>query len=112
MQFSAIHLTQAFIQLEQGPDEPLNMYLHNASEPLSKICHTSNMSRTPVTDINHYTVVYSPNSRRLKDSVVGHRSTPWKMMEEYFRDIWNLDINNETARLLQSQIQHPSNIDN
>ena len=62
MQYSAIlfdsHATQAFAQLEQGPDELLDMYVHHASELLSKLYHISDVSMTLMDCLNHYTVVY------------------------------------------------------
>ena len=76
MQYSIIpfdtQATQAFIHLEQGLDELLENYLHYVSELLSKICHTSDMSRISVEGSNHYVVVYGFSCRKLKDSVVGH----------------------------------------
>ena len=57
MQYSAIsydsHATQAFVQLEQGPDELPDMYLHHSSVLLSKIYHTSDMSRISAESLNH-----------------------------------------------------------
>ena len=93
MQYSTIlfnsHVFQAFTQLEQGLDELLDMYLYHISELLSKIYHTSDMSGI-LAGLNHYTVVYSLNCRRLKDSVVGHWSAQGKTMEDCFRDICNI----------------------
>ena len=37
--------TKAFTQVEQGLDEPFHMYVHHINEFLSKIYHTSDMSR-------------------------------------------------------------------
>ena len=88
-QYSAIpfdsHATQAFAQLEQGPDELLDMYLHHSSELLSNIYHTSDLSTILAEDLNHYTVVYGLNGRRLQNSVVEHQSMQWKKMEDCFR---------------------------
>ena len=41
------HATQAFYHLQQGSDEILEMYLHHATELLSKIHHTTDMSQIP-----------------------------------------------------------------
>ena len=91
MQYSNIlydsHATQAFIQLEQGPDELLDVYFHCATELQSKIYHTSDMSRISPKGLNHYAVVYGLNCRRLKDSVLGHKGRQWKIMEDCLRDI-------------------------
>ena len=92
------HATQAVAQLEQGPHELLDMYLDHASELLSKIYHTSDMSRILAEGLSHYTVVYCLNCRRLKGSVVGHPSTQWKMMEDCFRDIHNIGAGYEKAK--------------
>ena len=102
MQYSAIlfdsHATKALAQLEKGLDELLNMYLVHTSEHLSNIYYTSDMSRISGDGLNHYTVVYGLNYRRLKDSVVGHHSTQWKMMEDCSRDICNIDAEYERAK--------------
>ena len=102
MQYSAIpfdsHSTHAFLKLEQGPSELLDMYLHHASELLSKISHTLDMSRILVEGLNLYTVVYGLNGRRLKNSAVVHWSTQGKMMEDCFRDICNIGAGYERAR--------------
>ena len=37
--------------------------------------------------LNHYTVVYGINYRKLKNSIVGHWSVYWKSMEDCFWDI-------------------------
>ena len=92
---SDTHATQAFTHLEQGMVELLDDYLHHVSELLSKIYHTSEMSRISVEGINHYPVVYGLNHRRLKDSVAGHRSTQWKTVVECFRDICNISMEYE-----------------
>ena len=39
------HATEAFTQPEQGPEKILYMYFHYAIELLSKVYHTSDMSR-------------------------------------------------------------------
>ena len=61
MQYSIIpsdtHATQAFIHLEKGPDELFD----DLSDLLSKIYHTSDMSRISAEGTNHYTVVYGLN---------------------------------------------------
>ena len=54
---SDIHATQASTQLEQGPEELLDNYLHCVSELLSKIFHTYDMSSISVEGTNHYAVV-------------------------------------------------------
>ena len=84
MQYSNIpsdsHATQAFTQLEQGMDELLNDYLHHASELLSKIYHTSDMSSISAEGTSHYAIVYGLNCRKLKDIMAGHQNVQWKMM--------------------------------
>ena len=45
------------------------------------------MSRIWAEGLNHYTVVYGLNCRRLKDSVVGHWNMQCKTMGYCFRDI-------------------------
>ena len=94
MQYSIIssnnHAAQSFTWLEQGPHELLEEYLHGPSELQSKIYHTSDMSRILVVGINHYAVVYGINCMKLKYSIMGHWSTQWKTMEEWFRDIHNI----------------------
>ena len=91
MQYSIIlldmHVTQAFTHLEQSPDKLFDSYLHHMRDLLSKIYHTSDMSGITTKGTNHYAVVYGLNCRKLKDSVVGHKSAQWKMMEECFRDM-------------------------
>ena len=57
------HTTQAFTHLEQGPDELLDDYLHHVSELLSKIYHTSDMSRISAEGTNHYAVVLQKAER-------------------------------------------------
>ena len=47
------HATQAFTHLEQSPDKLLDDYLHHVSDLLSKIYHTSDMSRILVESTNH-----------------------------------------------------------
>ena len=94
MQYSAIpydsHVTQAFAQLEQDPDELLDIYFHHAIELLSETYHTSDMSKIFADGLNHYKVVYGLNCRRLKDSVVGQQSKQSKKMKGCFRDIHNI----------------------
>ena len=67
MQYSIIpsdtHATQAFTNLEQHPDELLDDILHHVNDLLSKIDHTSDMSRISVEGTSHYTVVYGLNCR-------------------------------------------------
>ena len=55
------HITQAFAHLQQGPIELLEMYLHCASELLTKIHHMTDMSQILARGLNHYTVVYGLN---------------------------------------------------
>ena len=102
MQYLAIpfdsHATQAFAQLEQGSDELLDMYLHCTSKLLSQINHTSDMSRILAEGLNHYTVVYGLNCRRLRDNVVVHHSVQWKTMEDCFEDICNIGAGYERAK--------------
>ena len=94
MQYSIIpsntHTTHAFTHLEQGLVELLDDYLHCVSDLLSNIYHTSDMSRISAEGTNHHAVVHSLNCRKLKDSMAGHRSAQWKMMEECSRDIHNI----------------------
>ena len=94
MQYSVIpsdtDTNQVFTHLKEGLDEFLNDYLHHSRELLSKIYHTFDMSRISVEGTNHYAVVYGLKNRKLKDSVVGHQSTQWKMMKKCFRDIHNI----------------------
>ena len=68
------------------------MYLHYTSELFSNIYHTSDMSRISAEGLNHYKVVFGLHCRRLKDSVMGHQSVQWKMMEDFFRDICNMAL--------------------
>ena len=82
--------TQAYTHLEQGLDELLDNYIHHASKLLSKIYHASDMSRISVEGTNHYAVIYSLNCRKPKDSMVGHQSVQWEMMDECFRDMHNI----------------------
>ena len=56
------------------------------------------MSRILEEGLNHYTVVYGQNCRLLKESVVGHQSVHWKMMENCFRDIHNIGVGYEIAK--------------
>ena len=60
-------------RLELGLDELLDEYMHCKSELLSKICHTSDMSRVSEEDLYLYAVVCGLNCRRVKDST-GHWS--------------------------------------
>ena len=94
LQFSAFlmdsHAIQAFVWLKQGLDELLDMYLHCTSELLSRMYHTSDMSRISALGSNHYAVVYDLKCRKLKNYVMGHSSTQWKTMEDCLRDICNL----------------------
>ena len=94
MQYSVIlmgsHEIQAFTQMEQGLDGLLDTYLNCTSELLSKIYHTSDISRISVEDFNHYAVVYGLYCRKLKDSVMQQHSVQWKVMEDGLKDICNI----------------------
>ena len=76
MQYSVIpsdtYVTQVFTHLKHGPDELLDDYLHCASELLSKIYHTSDISSISVEGTNYYAAVFGINGRKPKDSVAGH----------------------------------------
>ena len=80
-QYSSIpfdsHATKAFVSLYLAQDEPLEMYLHHASEHFSKIHHLSDMSQISVEGLKQYTIVYGLNCRNLKYSVVGH----WRLLQ-------------------------------
>ena len=60
--------------------------------------HTSDMPRVSAEGTIHYAVVYGLNCRKLKDSMAGHRHALWKMMEECFRDICNIDVGYQEAK--------------
>ena len=87
-----------FTHLEQGSDQLLDDYPHLASHLLLKTYHASDMSRISVKGTKHYAVVYGLNCRKLKNSVAGHRSAQWKMIEECFRDICNISVGYEQAK--------------
>ena len=95
---SNTYAIQDFTHLEQGLDELLDDYLHSVSDLLSKIHHTSDMSWISVEDTNHYAVVYGLKCRKLKDSMAGHKSAQWKMMDECFIDIINISVGYEYAK--------------
>ena len=101
MQYSVIpmesHVTQAFTQLEQGPDELLDRYLHCTSELLSKIYHISDISKLLAESFNHYAVVYGLHHSKLKDSFMGHHNVQWKTMEDCLKDIHNIGTGYERA---------------
>ena len=59
---------------------------------------TSDMSRILTEGLNHYTVVFGLNCRRSKDSVVGYWSIQRKIMEDCFRDIWNIGAGYKRAK--------------
>ena len=63
------------------------MYLHCASELLSKICHTLDKSRISVDSFYNYPIVYGLNCKKLIDSVGGQSSMHWKTMKNCLRDI-------------------------
>ena len=73
-----------------SPDELLVEYFHCMSELLSKIYCTSDMPNILVGRLKHYAVVYGLYSRKLKECVMGHQRTQWKMMEECFGDICHI----------------------
>ena len=70
--------TKVFAHSQEGPDELFEMYLHHEGELLLKIHHTANMSLVSVQGMSHYTEVYGLNSRKSRESVVGHRSAQWR----------------------------------
>ena len=76
--------------MEQSLNELLDLYQYHASELLSEIYHTSDMSGISAEGRSHYTVVYGLNCRRLKNSAAEHWRTQWKMIEDCFRDIHNI----------------------
>ena len=49
-------------------------------------------------DMDHYTVVYGLNSRKLRESVVGHWSVHWGSMEGFFRDIHAFGVGYKRAK--------------
>ena len=67
------------------------------NELLSNIYHGSDMSRISLEDLDHYAMVNGLNCSKLKDSITGHRSKQWKMME-CFRDIHNIGTGYESAK--------------
>ena len=81
------HAAKSFAHLQQCSDELLQMYLHCASELLSKIHHMTDTSQIPAEGLNHYTVLYGLNLNKLKDKVAGHRSTYWRTMGDCFNNI-------------------------
>ena len=92
---SDTHAPQALTHLEQGPDELFDDFLHSASELLSKIHYTSDMSNILAEDTDYYAVVYGLNCWKLKDSITGQQSMQWRMTEECFRDIYNISTGYE-----------------
>ena len=90
MQYSIIlsgsHATQAFTQLEQGQDESLDKYLYQASELLSKIYHTPDISAE---DLNHYAVVYGLKLQEVKRQ---HHRTPEHAMQNYGRVVQRYSV--------------------
>ena len=93
------HATQTFSNLQQGPYELLEMYLHLASELLSKVHHMTDMTEVPVEGLKHYTIGYGLNFTKLKDRVEGHQSTYWKTMEECFSDSCTFGAGYDRARV-------------
>ena len=93
MQYSTIildsHATKGFAQMEQGPGELLDMYLHCANELLSKIYHTSDMSRILVKGL--WTKLQK-----------GKGQCCWnaqrKTMGDFFRDIYNIGAGYKKAK--------------
>ena len=58
----------------------------------------SDMFQIPAEILNHYTMVYSLNSDKLKDRVVGYRSAYWKTMEDCFSDTKTFDAGHERVK--------------
>ena len=56
------------------------------------------MSQISAAGLNHYTVVNGLDSRKLRESVVGHRSVQWRSMEDCFRDICASGAGHERAK--------------
>ena len=48
--------------------------------------------------LNHYTVVYGLNSRKFRESVMGHQNVQWRSMEDCFRDIHVFGAGYERAK--------------
>ena len=63
------------------------MYLHCASELLSKLHHMTNTSKIPTEGLNHYTMVYGLNSSKLRDKAAAYQRTQWKTIEDCFSNI-------------------------
>ena len=91
-------ILEAFAHLQQGSDELIEIYLHHASELLSKIHHTMDMSQVLAEDLNHHTMLYWLNSVKLKDKVVGHWSAYRKTMGYCFSDIHVFSARNERSK--------------
>ena len=76
----------------------LDMYLHHASELILKIHHTSDLPQILLKGLNHYTIVYGLDSRKIRKSIVGHWNVQWRSMEDYFRDIHAFGAGYERAK--------------
>ena len=101
MQYSSIpfdnHVTQGFSDLQQGSDELLKMYYTMWTSSFQNPLHFRN-SQILAEGLNHYTAMYGLNSRKLKDSAVGHWSTQWRSMEDCFRNICAFAVGYKTAK--------------
>ena len=89
---------QALAHLQQGPDELVEMYLHHASKLLSKIHHITDIAQIPVGGLNHHTVVYGPNSTKLKEKSAGHRHAYRNTMEDCISNIHAFGAGYERAK--------------
>ena len=56
------------------------------------------MSKITAEGLNHYTMVYGLNSRKLRKSVVGHHSVLWRSIEDCFREFHAFDVGYERAK--------------
>ena len=65
---------------------------------LKKIYDTSDMSALSTEGTKNYAVVCGLNCRKLKDNIAGHKSAQWKVMEEYIRDVCNIDAGYESDK--------------
>ena len=92
------HATQSVDHLQQGPSELLEMYLHRASEPLSKIHHMVDLSQILGEGLNYYTMVSGQNVNKVKDNIVGHQSTYCRTVEDCFSNICVVGVGYERAK--------------
>ena len=74
------------------------MYLHCASDLLSKIHHMMDMTQILTEGLNHYTMVHGLTSIKLQDKVAGHQSASWKATDDYFSDIHAFSSRYERAK--------------